>query len=193
MGIAADPERTEIELVGVLFGIDDEFTQGVGRYRSVEDHHLLGEDHVGERFEILLRIVRQVGEQKWIERNRARGQKAEGMAVRLGVLARGGPDRRVSAGLVVDDESLTGSFLESLTQCTGKHIDRPSRREGNDQSYRLPRKILGAGSGPCEQKRTSRGEQPRAGFGQHRLLPRFGWPFLRGLPSVGSYGSRDPT
>jgi hypothetical protein len=92
----------------------------------------------------------------------------------------------VSAGLVVDDESLTGSFLESLTQCTGKHIDRPSRREGNDQSYRLPRKILGAGSSPREQERTSGGEQPRAGFGQHRLLPSFRLAFLRGLPSVRS-------
>src|SRR4029079_3126875 len=120
--------------------------------------HLLGEDHIGERFEILLRIHRQIGEQKWIGRNRARGQKAEGMAVRLGVLARGGPDRRAAARLVIDDESLTGSFLESLTQCAGKHIHRPSRREGNDQPYRLPRKTLGAGSSPREQERSSAGK-----------------------------------
>ena len=92
MRIAADPERTEIEFVGILFGVDDELTQGVGRYRPVEDHHLLGEHDIRERFEILLRIVRKVGKQKRIERNRAGGQKAEGMAVRLGVLAGGGTD-----------------------------------------------------------------------------------------------------
>jgi hypothetical protein len=77
----------------------------------VQDHHLLGEDHIGERLEILLRVIGQVGEQKRIERDGACGQKAEGIPVRLGVLTRGGSDRRASAGLVVDDESVARSFL----------------------------------------------------------------------------------
>ena len=142
----------------------------------MQDHHLLGEDHIGERLEILLRVIGQVGEQKRIERDGACGQKAEGMPVRLGVLARGGSDRRASAGLVVDDESVARSFLESFTQCAGKHIDRPPGGEGNDQSHRLRGKILGAGGDPREQQRASGREQPCAGFDEHRLLPYSGGP-----------------
>jgi hypothetical protein len=57
MRVTAKAHRGEVELVGVLPGVVDQFGQGLDGHILVEDHDLLTEKTVGGRFEILERFV----------------------------------------------------------------------------------------------------------------------------------------
>ena len=82
--VAADAERAEVELVGILLRIGHQLLEVLHRDVLVEDQHLLREGEVGDRLEILQRIVGQVLVERRIERHRAARQQADGGAVGSG-------------------------------------------------------------------------------------------------------------
>src|SRR6195256_4416518 len=136
MRVAADPERAEVELVRMLFGISDQLLEVLYRDALVQDQHLMGEGEIGDRLEILDRIVGQVLVERGIDRDAAAREQANGAAVRRRRLAGVGGDDRVRAGAAFDDEAMRIALLERLAERAHHDVDRAARSERNDDADR---------------------------------------------------------
>ena len=91
------PIEAKLSLSGFFLEYVDQLGQRPDRHVLVEDHDLLAEEAVGDRLEILERIVRELAVDLGIDRDRAAGQQAERVAVRRGALAGVGGDDGVGA------------------------------------------------------------------------------------------------
>jgi hypothetical protein len=139
VGIAAHPERAEIELVGMLLRIGDQLLEILHRHALVQDQHLLRERDVGDRLEILQRIVGQVLVERRIDRDRAARQQADGGAIGRRRLAGIGRDDGVGAGPALDHEAMRVALLERLAERAHHYVDGAAGRERDQHPDRARR------------------------------------------------------
>ena len=153
----------------------DEFGQRVGRDGRMGHHHLRQAQHLRDRREILLRVIRQLVEQKRIAGDR----RFAGQQQRVAVGGRLGDGHRADdggrAGLVVDDDRLLPLALQLLGQHAGDDVDAATRCVGHDDAHGLVREgLLRKGAGQRgSQGASSPGGKPLAagGCGISRCMP----------------------
>ncbi len=158
MGVAADAERAEIELVGMRLGIGDQLLEVVDRHALVEDEHLVRKRKVGDRLEILDRIVAQVLVERRVDRDAAAREQADRVAVRQCRLASIGGDDGVGTGAAFHDEAVAVALLERLAERAHHHVDSATRSERDDDVNRR-RGISGLGEPrACGKSHTARNQ-----------------------------------
>jgi hypothetical protein len=134
MGVAAHAERAEIDLVGMLLRISDQLPEILHRNVLVEDQHLVRERKVGDRLEVLERIIGQIAVEVRIERHRAARKQADRRPVGRRRLAGIGGDDGVGAGAALHDEAMPVALLEGLAERAHHDVDGPARRQRDDDA-----------------------------------------------------------
>ena len=155
---AADARRRHRRAVLLLAGVGDELGHRARRIRGARNEHLGGVHDERHRCEIAHRVVGQLVVQRRADRDRAGAGHEQRQAVggRLGHVL--GRDAGVRAGLVLDDHRVAELLAELLGHHARDEVDRPARREAEDEPRRLA----------LRERRVRRGERDRDGDREQR-------------------------
>ena len=138
----ADTLRGEGHLAGILLGIGDQILEIVDRKRGMGDQHVRNADHVDDRHEILLRIVRQLLHMRQ-DRQDAVIAHQECVAVGVGLGDVVGARNAGAAGAVFDDDGLARVLADRLGQRARGNIGDAAGGDWDDQADRLVGIALG--------------------------------------------------
>jgi len=146
--------RAVIELAGIGFCVGEEFWDGVGRQRRMQqEQHLLRGDQRNRR-EVLDRIVGRRGVERADRGERQIHRKQQRVAVGRRTRHVFGADVGRAADPVLDQNRLAERLAQRLGDEPRLHVVGAARREGHDQMDRLGRVCL---------RRRRRGERQYCG------------------------------
>ena len=147
---AADAERRVVELARVRLRVGHQFPEVVDRQFRIHQDHFGREDQLRDRLDVLLRIEGQVFVKVGVERM-ARGNHADGVAVRRRLGAGVGADDGVGAGAVFNHQRLAGLLVEVPAQRTHQHVDARAHRQRHQHLDRVAWVGLGRVLGHCRR------------------------------------------
>ncbi len=115
----------------------DEFLEILGRHLGVHGQHVRHVHQVGDRREVLDRIVRILGVGGGVGRHRAHSGDAERVAVRRGLGQRVGADRAAATATVLHHHGLAQLAAQRVGHGAADDVGGAARRERYDQADRL--------------------------------------------------------
>ena len=140
---AADSDRGEVELAGLLFRKRNELLQVVGRQLRARQQDLIAERDQRDRREVALPVVGQwLAVQCRRDRDRPVGDEVKGVSVGIGTCRELGADDTAGARLVVDDDLLAPEFSKLLSDQARKQVAAATGRIRHDEADRLAREVL---------------------------------------------------
>ncbi|MCY1531947.1 hypothetical protein D9M68_671870 [compost metagenome] len=115
----------------------DELLQRLGRHLRIYRQHVGHVDQVGDRCEILERVVRILGVGGRVGRHGADRGDAEGVAIRRGLGQRIGADRAAAAAAVFHHHRLAQLAAQAVGDRARDDVGGAAGRERDDQADRL--------------------------------------------------------
>ena len=88
MRAGAGPGRGEVELARIFLGERDQFSDRMRRYGRIHQHKIRARRNQADRRKIFFRIVGGIGIERWIDRQRARGDQERIAIGRAGAASR---------------------------------------------------------------------------------------------------------
>ena len=154
------PVEAKVELAVLPLRQRDQFGDRLRRHRGMHQHDIAARRDQSDRREILARVVADVGIERRIDRQRARGdQQRVAVGRGLGDLAR--RDGAAGAAAVLDHDGLAEARAHPLGDDARDHVVAAAGRVGHDQRDRVGRIIRRAGCRRCPPEMPPR-RPPRA-------------------------------
>ncbi len=159
--------RTAIGVLArVLLQLFQEALEVLGGELRVHGHDVGGVGEIGDRLEVLDRIVGQViGAAGGVHGHRGHGGDGQRVAVGVGARGFGCADGAASAALVFHNHGLAQFLAHALRHQARDDVGRAARRERNNHADRLARVLVGSVSGGGAEGAGSAGGQGE-GHGQ---------------------------
>jgi hypothetical protein len=160
---AAGPGRAVVEFARVRLGVGHEVAQCLARRGRPHHQDHRRERDASHRGELLVRVVGQLGIQQGIEHCRGACRQEDRVAIGRGRGHHLGPERRIAARLVVDDDRLAEIAAHAFGQGAPQHVGNASHRVGHDKPQRLVREFRGT-RGAHQQKTQQAGADQTEGW-----------------------------
>ena len=180
------PVEAKVSLPGSLLRQRDQFGDRTRRHRRMHQHDIAARCDQSDRREILARVVADIGIERRVDRERARGdQERVAVGLGLGDLAR--RDGAAGAAAVLDHDGLAEARAHPLGDDARDHVVAAAGRVGHDQRDRTGRIVrrLRAATPARNAARDSGRAQQRRSFRLGAGLLHDGGPLGLFLVDVG--------
>ena len=159
-------------LVGIGFGVGDEFLEVLDRQILARDQRdrRLGKE--GDRREILRRVIKRLLVERLVLRMRADARQDHGVAVGRGIGDALAAIHAAGAADILDHNLLAEDLAHARREYAADRVLRAARSERNDHGDRPGRKVLRIGS-RAESQHTGNGCTRNQITHAHERLPRF--------------------
>ena len=158
VGDAAAARGAEIHLAGVCLRVGDELGQRVRRQRRVHGEHLGHAHHERDEREVLLHVVRDLGERIGRDHERRGAVDAQRVAVGRGFCRAVDAEHAADAGDVLHHHRLAQLARHALRERAAEDVRRAAGGEADDKPHRLAGVGLrpGASASSTPSRKTSR-------------------------------------